>query len=42
MVERRRWIPSLIVSFLTVAAVYGIFVGFLDVPLPTGLLGIGG
>lgn len=42
VVERRRWIPSLIVSFLTVAAVYGIFVGFLDVPLPTGLLGIGG
>ena len=42
VVERRRWVPSLIVSFLTVAAVYGIFVGFLDVPLPTGLLGIGG
>jgi hypothetical protein len=42
VVERRRWIPSLIVSFLAVAAVYGIFVGFLDVPLPTGLLGIGG
>jgi hypothetical protein len=42
IVERRGWIPSLIVSFLAVAAVYGIFVGFLDVPLPTGLLGIGG
>jgi hypothetical protein len=42
VVERRRWIPSLIVSFLAVAAVYGVFVGFLDVPLPTGLLGIGG
>ena len=26
----------LIVSFLAVAVVYGVFVGFLDVPLPTG------
>jgi hypothetical protein len=42
VVERRRWIPSLIVSFLAVAAVYGVFVGFLGVPLPTGLIGIGG
>jgi hypothetical protein len=31
-----------VVSFLAVAAVYGLFVGFLEVPLPTGLLGIGG
>jgi hypothetical protein len=42
VVERRNWIPSLIVSFLAVAAVYGLFVGFLGVPLPTGLIGIGG
>jgi hypothetical protein len=42
VVERRAWIPSLIVSAVAIAAVYGIFVGFLDVPLPTGLLGIGG
>ena len=42
VVERRRWIPSVIVSFLAVAAVYGLFVGFLEVPLPTGLLGMGG
>ena len=42
VVERRAWIPSLIVSFLAVAAVYGVFVGFLGVPLPTGLIGIGG
>jgi hypothetical protein len=42
VVERRRWIPSLVVSFLAVAAVYGVFVGFLGVPLPTGLIGIGG
>jgi hypothetical protein len=42
IVEKRAWIPSLIVSFLAVAAVYGVFVGFLGVPLPTGLIGIGG
>jgi hypothetical protein len=42
VVERRRWIPSLVVSFVAVAAVYGVFVGFLGVPLPTGLIGIGG
>jgi Tripartite tricarboxylate transporter TctB family len=42
VVERRGWLPSLIVSFLAVAAVYGVFVGFLGVPLPTGLIGIGG
>jgi hypothetical protein len=42
VVERRAWMPSLVVSFLAVAAVYGVFVGFLNVPLPTGLLGIGG
>ena len=38
----RRWIPSLIVSVLAVAVVYGVFVVFLGVPLPTGLIGIGG
>ncbi len=42
IVERRKWVPSLIVSFLAIAAVYGVFVGFLGVPLPTGLIGIGG
>lgn len=42
VVERRAWLPSLIVSFLAIAAVYGVFVGFLGVPLPTGLIGIGG
>jgi Tripartite tricarboxylate transporter TctB family len=42
VVEKRAWLPSLIVSFLAVAAVYGVFVGFLGVPLPTGLIGIGG
>ncbi len=42
VVEKRAWIPSLVVSFLAVAAVYGVFVGFLGVPLPGGLIGIGG
>jgi hypothetical protein len=42
VVERRGWVPSLVVSSLAVAAVYGVFVGFLGVPLPTGLIGIGG
>jgi Tripartite tricarboxylate transporter TctB family len=42
IVEKRGWIPSLIASFLAIAAVYGVFVGFLGVPLPTGLIGIGG
>lgn len=42
VVERRAWLPSLIVSLVAVAAVYGVFVGFLGVPLPTGLIGIGG
>jgi Tripartite tricarboxylate transporter TctB family len=42
VVERRRWLPSLIASSLAIAAVYGVFVGFLGVPLPTGVIGIGG
>ena len=42
VVERRGWLPSLVASSLAIAAVYGVFVGFLGVPLPTGLIGIGG
>jgi hypothetical protein len=42
VVEHRRWLPSVIVSFVSVAVVYLVFVGFLRVPLPTGLIGIGG
>ena len=42
VVEKRGWLSSLIVSFLAVAAVYGVFVGFLGEPLPTRLIGIGG
>lgn len=39
-VERQGLLPSLLVSIASVAAIYGIFVTFLSVPLPTGALGI--
>lgn len=42
VVERRRWLPSIVISLVAVLAVYGVFALFLNVPLPTGLLGIGG
>ncbi|GAA2355398.1 hypothetical protein GCM10010404_04590 [Nonomuraea africana] len=41
-VERRRPVPALTVSAVAVLAIYAIFVLFLGVPLPGGLLGIGG
>jgi putative tricarboxylic transport membrane protein len=39
-VERQGLLPSLLVSVVSVAVIYGIFVTFLSVPLPTGALGI--
>lgn len=42
IVERRAWVPSIAVSLIAVLAVYAVFVLFLNVPLPTGLIGIGG
>jgi hypothetical protein len=42
VVEQRRWLPSAVISLVSVAVVYAIFVSFLGVPLPTGLLGLGG
>jgi putative tricarboxylic transport membrane protein len=39
-VERQGVLPSLLVSVVSVAVIYGIFVTFLSVPLPTGALGI--
>jgi putative tricarboxylic transport membrane protein len=39
-VERQGVLPSLLVSVVSVAVIYGIFVIFLGVPLPTGALGI--
>lgn len=42
IVERRAWVPSVAVSLIAILAVYAVFVLFLNVPLPTGLIGIGG
>lgn len=42
IVERRPWVPSFVISLVAVLVVYAVFGLFLDVPLPTGLLGIGG
>jgi hypothetical protein len=42
VVERRPWVPSIVISLAAVLVVYAVFVLFLDVPLPTGLIGIGG
>ncbi len=42
VVERRPWLPSILITVVAVAAVYGVFAVFLEVPLPTGYLGIGG
>jgi hypothetical protein len=42
MVERRPWLPSVLITATSLGVVYGVFVVFLEVPLPTGALGIGG
>ena len=42
VVERRPWVPSAVISLCAVLLVYAVFVLFLSVPLPTGLIGIGG
>jgi hypothetical protein len=42
IVERRPWVPSVVISLVAVLVVYAVFVLFLSVPLPTGLIGIGG
>ena len=42
VVERRAWLPSVVISLVAVVAVWAVFALFLNVPLPTGLLGIGG
>lgn len=39
-VERRRVVPSLIVTVLTAALVHGVFVAWLNVQLPKGFLGL--
>ena len=40
VVERRRVVPSLIVTVLTAALVHGVFVAWLNVQLPKGFLGL--
>jgi hypothetical protein len=40
VVERRKILPSIAVSVVTLAATYAVFVLFLRVPLPQGILGI--
>lgn len=42
LVERRAWVPSVVISLVAVVVVWAVFGLFLGVPLPTGLLGIGG
>ena len=39
-VERRRLLPSLLVAALTTALVHGVFVAWLNVALPKGVLGL--
>jgi putative tricarboxylic transport membrane protein len=42
VVERRPWLPSALIAAASVAVVYAVFGLFLRVPLPGGLLGLGG
>lgn len=39
-IERRRILPSLLITAVACLVVWGVFVAFLGVPLPTGLLGV--
>lgn len=42
IVERRAWLPSVVISLVAVVVVWAVFALFLNVPLPDGLIGIGG
>ncbi|TQN35701.1 tripartite tricarboxylate transporter TctB family protein [Blastococcus colisei] len=42
VVERRAWLPSVVISLVAVVVVWAVFALFLNVPLPDGLIGIGG
>jgi len=42
VVERRPWLPSVLITAASVGVIYAVFAVFLEVPLPTGSLGIGG
>jgi putative tricarboxylic transport membrane protein len=39
-VEKRRWVPALVVTAAAIAVTYALFVVLLRVPLPQGLIGI--
>lgn len=41
VVERRPWLSSLLITATSVGVVYVVFAVLLEVPLPTGVLGIG-
>ncbi|MET0524443.1 MAG: tripartite tricarboxylate transporter TctB family protein [Nocardioides sp.] len=42
VVERRPWLSSVIITTVSITVIYLMFAVFLEVPLPTGVLGIGG
>ena len=42
VVERRPWLSSVIITAVSITVIYLVFSVFLEVPLPTGVLGIGG
>ena len=42
VVERRPWLSSVLITGVSITVIYLVFSVFLEVPLPTGALGIGG
>jgi len=42
VVERRPWLSSVLITAVSITVIYLVFAVFLEVPLPTGALGIGG
>jgi hypothetical protein len=42
VVERRPWLSSVLITGASIAVIYLVFSVFLEVPLPSGFLGIGG
>lgn len=42
VVERRPWLSSVVITTVSITVIYLVFAVFLEVPLPAGVLGIGG
>ena len=42
VVERRPWLSSVLITAVSITVIYLVFSVFLEVPMPTGALGIGG